>query len=293
MRKLFLLSAVHIFVGCSKSYLSFRDISPDNCHYMFIKESKEVKSLNDVSPFDDVINTLSDTIEGRIRYKKEVSVCIKSSTVRSEIVTVEAVREARKKSDTTHIKGIMQDFLCCIAEKRDTSLLLDSIHSFTYRDSFTSVKNVRENVNFEVFNETIERGFIKNGFREGDWYACRTCRKDFIDVTLATPDDFTKDLYMRRYLKYLNEHYHNGYRHGKYIYYDFFSRKIIYKTKFKNGTGYYKDFYHSDPMTIKSEGQYEKGIKVGNWIYYDVNGKSKVVFEGNPKNNTLFKSKIE
>ena len=42
--------------------------------------------------------------------------------------------------------------------------------------------------------------------------------------------------------------------------------KIIYKTTFKNGTGYMK--VYDDSLSLVEEGKYENSKKVGNWKSY-------------------------
>ena len=49
------------------------------------------------------------------------------------------------------------------------------------------------------------------------------------------------------------------------------SGKMLYKTKFRQGTGYWKDYYYEEG-TIREEGQVTRHYKTGEWKYYNKSG---------------------
>ena len=46
---------------------------------------------------------------------------------------------------------------------------------------------------------------------------------------------------------------------------------MLYKTKFSQGTGYWKDYYYEEG-TIREEGQVTRHYKTGEWKYYNKKG---------------------
>ena len=46
---------------------------------------------------------------------------------------------------------------------------------------------------------------------------------------------------------------------------------MLYKTKFRQGTGYWKDYYYEEG-TIREEGQVTRHYKTGEWKYYNKRG---------------------
>lgn len=62
--------------------------------------------------------------------------------------------------------------------------------------------------------------------------------------------------------------------HGKFSVTDKNDKKL-YTTKFKNGSGYWKDFFYhrkTDHYTLKEEGILKNNFKFGEWKYYNKNG---------------------
>jgi antitoxin component YwqK of YwqJK toxin-antitoxin module len=65
------------------------------------------------------------------------------------------------------------------------------------------------------------------------------------------------------------EPFRKGLLHGKRINYNTKGSPIA-KEKFKNGNGTYKTYYSNS--RLKSEGEINKSIKYGEWVYYDKKG---------------------
>jgi hypothetical protein len=209
-----------------------------------------------------------DTIDGRIKYRPKIKIDVKA-----------------KDSTAFLITGKVYEI-----QQWDTLEFKDTSYCFHYADCFEGLETIINNLLCELY-ETRQVGCLKKSYKNGLWLSFKrgynTFPKDSINAAIVKKRDPNFMYNETTFLKSLSEYYQNGYRHGKYIYYNIFTGKTIYKTHFKQGTGYYKDFYYNETMSIKSEGQFEKGVKVGNWIYYDANGKSKVIFEGNLKNSKI------
>ena len=65
-------------------------------------------------------------------------------------------------------------------------------------------------------------------------------------------------------------HYKKGVLTGEY-WVKSLSGKMLYKTKFSQGTGYWKDYYYEEG-TIHEEGQVTRHYKTGEWKYYNKSG---------------------
>lgn len=65
-------------------------------------------------------------------------------------------------------------------------------------------------------------------------------------------------------------HYKKGVLTGEY-WVKSLSGKVLYKTKFRQGTGYWKDYYYEEG-TIREEGQVTRHYKTGEWKYYNKSG---------------------
>ena len=115
-------------------------------------------------------------------------------------------------------------------------------------------------------------GHHKAGKCDGKWYAytnygvrvtnnCRNKYGKYIEQENKNQDS----LYVRFYRLQQEATYKNGFLDGNFICYDI-NGNIIYKTKFTQGTGYYKHFYPLDG--IQEEGAYLNGFKQGKWTKY-------------------------
>ena len=135
---------------------------------------------------------------------------------------------------------------------------------------YNGYQSVNYCTNFVV--EDVLVGNHKTGKCEGRWYSftkysvkvtaeCRNKYKKYIEF-----EDRNKDTtHAKYYLLNKVETYKNGFLDGNFICYDI-NGNIIYKTKFTQGTGYYKHFYPLDG--IQEEGAYLNGFKQGKWINY-------------------------
>lgn len=117
-------------------------------------------------------------------------------------------------------------------------------------------------------------GYIKAGKCEGRWYTyveylaplTDSCKRKFIKYG---GEIYKSDYSLEARFVRLNklETYKAGFLYGDFICCDF-DGKIIYKTKFVKGTGYYKHFSPDDGL-LQEEGQYINGYKEGKWgLYY-------------------------
>lgn len=99
--------------------------------------------------------------------------------------------------------------------------------------------------------QTIGNEYIyDNGYLEGKY--CVIYTDDTIPITFK------------------EAHYKKGVLTGEY-WVKSLSGKMLYKTKFRQGTGYWKDYYYEEG-TIRKEGQVIHHYKTGEWKYYNKSG---------------------
>lgn len=99
--------------------------------------------------------------------------------------------------------------------------------------------------------QTIGNEYIyDNGYPEGKY--CVIYTDDTIPITFK------------------EAHYKKGVLTGEY-WVKSLSGKMLYKTKFRQGTGYWKDYYYEEG-TIREEGQVTRHYKTGEWKYYNKSG---------------------
>ena len=151
---------------------------------------------------------------------------------------------------------------------KDGLYLLSATSDPVYQ--YNGYQSVGYCTNFAVDNLLV--GNHKTGKCEGKWYTfteysvkvtaeCRKKYKKYIE-----PEDKNKDTtHAKYYLLNKVKTYKNGFLDGNFICYDI-NGNIIYKTKFTQGTGYYKHFYPLDG--IQEEGAYLNGFKQGKWTKY-------------------------
>ena len=122
-------------------------------------------------------------------------------------------------------------------------------------------------------------GYHKAGKIEGRWYTYTeysvklmdSCKKQFVRYGGKTYESADTSNTVFSYTNFFRlnklETYKAGFLDGDFICYDF-NGKIIYKTKFVKGAGYYKHFSPDDGL-LQEEGQYINGYKEGKWgLYY-------------------------
>ncbi|MBU3125738.1 hypothetical protein KN811_20170 [Sinomicrobium sp. 2019215] len=73
------------------------------------------------------------------------------------------------------------------------------------------------------------------------------------------------DTLLQKTVEYCNNAIHGNMRIVKEE-----DRTILYSTKFKKGSGYWKDFFYTG--SLKEEGQVKKNFKYGKWTYYNKKG---------------------
>ncbi|KGN82326.1 hypothetical protein HW49_02085 [Porphyromonadaceae bacterium COT-184 OH4590] len=95
-----------------------------------------------------------------------------------------------------------------------------------------------------------EYTYIYNGYPEGKYSVIYT--EDTVPITFK------------------EAHYKRGVLTGEY-WVKSLSGKMLYKTKFKQGTGYWKDYYYEEG-TLREEGQVTRHYKTGEWKYYNKSG---------------------
>ena len=116
-------------------------------------------------------------------------------------------------------------------------------------------------------------GYHKAGKCAGKWYTFTehhiritpSCR-DAYRMYIPSEDNYKDTTYTKFYRLHQLETYKNGFLDGDFICYDI-NHSLLYKTKFRSGTGYYKHFYPHDNR-IQEEGAYLNGFKEGKWILY-------------------------
>ena len=152
---------------------------------------------------------------------------------------------------------------------KDNTYIL-SRQDYSYNGGYSRYQNAEYCTNLPI--EDILIGNHKEGKCVGTWYTfaqygvkitpeCRKKYKKYIE-----PEDKDKDtIHVKYYLLNKVETYKNGFLDGNFICYDI-NGHVIYKTKFTNGTGYYKHFYPLDG--IQEEGAYLNGFKQGKWVSY-------------------------
>ena len=85
------------------------------------------------------------------------------------------------------------------------------------------------------------------------------------------PDDkYGVDIEKDTTITFKEAHYKKGVLTGEY-WVKSLSGKMLYKTRFNQGTGYWKDYYYEEG-TIREEGQVTRHYKTGEWKYYNKRG---------------------
>ena len=160
----------------------------------------------------------------------------------------ECVDEECEKKDTVLVNGLYRTYL----KSEDT--LMHAYYKYAYLGNY------------------------KNGYKEGIQYTMVVSQKLNINDNLNINSlslrlnknkkkgniifRTTSGNHIRIVLK---EKYKKGLRHGDYIAYTDYGKEL-YKTTFRQGTGYEKIFYKDGKL--KHEGLLEGGIKVGIWKHY-------------------------
>ncbi len=132
--------------------------------------------------------------------------------------------------------------------------ILDSVTD-TFKNNGTSGPiELATLVNYYVKNKDIdyEKVGIENGYPVGTYHA-GTYETDDIRQSFKT-------------IEYKNANISGGFT----IYNT--KDSLLYETHFKNGTGYWKDFYLNESK-LREEGQVKMNYKYGIWKYYDLFGK--------------------